>query len=130
MAELQQRVRGHDPGQTLEITLKRKGKELKKTVRLSSPSVVISMVDHSARQQRLGGALSTRISGFPEILQHDTVLRPRDIGGPIVNLDGKVVGINIARAGRIKSYALPADVIRKMIVPLKAGKYKVDAKKK
>ena len=32
---------------------------------------------------------------------------PADCGGPLVNLDGKVVGMNIARAGRTESYAIP-----------------------
>jgi serine protease Do len=62
-------------------------------------------------QNRLGGELSERRGGFEQVLQHDTVLRPRDCGGPVVDLDGNVVGINIARAERVASYALPASVV-------------------
>ncbi len=45
------------------------------------------------------------------VLQHDTVLRPNDCGGPMVDLEGRAVGINVARAGRVASYALPAATI-------------------
>jgi len=66
----------------------------------------------------LGGQLSTRRAGFPIVLQHDTVLAPDQCGGPIVDLDGNVVGINIARAGRVNSYAVPAEVVQKLIAKM------------
>ena len=46
------------------------------------------------------------------ILQHDSVLKPSECGGPLVDLDGKVVGINIARAGRTETYAIPSEVVQ------------------
>ena len=60
-------------------------------------------------QNNLGGRLSVRRFGFPVALQHDTVLRPDDCGGPVVDLDGRVIGFNIARAGRTESYAIPTE---------------------
>lgn len=74
-------------------------------------------------QNTLGGRLSKRRSGFPSAIQHDTVLKPEDCGGPIVNLDGKAIGINIARSGRVDSLALPFSVIKPIIEELKAGKH-------
>jgi serine protease Do len=62
-------------------------------------------------QNRLGGELSERRGGFAKAIQHDTVLRPRECGGPLVDLDGRVVGVNIARAERVASYAIPAPVV-------------------
>src|SRR5262249_4073083 len=77
----------------------------------------------SARFQDLvGSKLSDRRGGFPTILQHDTVLRPEDCGGPLVNLDGKVLGINIARAGRVESYAIPSEAVRTVLDDLKSGR--------
>jgi serine protease Do len=70
----------------------------------------------------LGSKLSERRTGFPVVLQHDTVLRPAECGGPLVNLDGKTVGINIARGGRVESYAIPSEAIRAILEDLKAGK--------
>jgi serine protease Do len=72
----------------------------------------------------MGGPLSVRSTGFAAVLQHDTVLKPTECGGPLVNLAGEVVGINIARAGRTESYALPADELVKVIGDLKSGKLK------
>ena len=53
--------------------------------------------------------------GFSCVMQHDTVLRPADCGGPIVTLDGKLIGVNIARAGRTETYALPVARFRQII---------------
>ena len=36
------------------------------------------------------------------------MLQPWLCGGPLVNLDGEAIGLNIARAGRVTTYALPA----------------------
>jgi serine protease Do len=74
-------------------------------------------------QNRLGNEMSNRRGGFPSILQHDTVLRPSECGGPLVDLDGKAVGINIARAGRVETYAVPADVVLALLPEMKAGKF-------
>jgi len=73
-------------------------------------------------QETMGTSLSTRRGGFPTILQHDSGLRPEDCGGPLVDLDGKVVGINIARAGRTETYAIPSDDIQPLLGDLKSGK--------
>ncbi|MEM7263333.1 MAG: trypsin-like peptidase domain-containing protein [Planctomycetota bacterium] len=62
------------------------------------------------RSRRLEGALSARRTSFSSVLQHDSVLRPKDCGGPLVDLSGRVVGINIARAGRVNSYAVPSAI--------------------
>lgn len=63
------------------------------------------------RMNRMGGEISRRHVGFQQVLQHDAEIRPIDCGGPLVNLDGEVVGLNIARAGRIATYALPASLV-------------------
>jgi serine protease Do len=73
-------------------------------------------------QNTIGGAISERRSNFPQVLQHDTVLKPSDCGGALVDLDGKAIGLNIARAGRVESYALPAEIIVSLIDDLKSGR--------
>ena len=73
-------------------------------------------------QEKFGNALSNRRGGFPTILQHDTVLKPADCGGPLVDLDGKCVGLNIARAGRTETYAIPSEDLLAMLPDLKSGK--------
>ena len=65
--------------------------------------------------------MSERRFGFPTAFQHDTVLRPADCGGPLVNLDGQVVGFNIARAGRTESYAIPSHALVPLLYELMSG---------
>jgi len=72
-------------------------------------------------QNKLGGSLSQRRFGFPSAFQHDTVVDPSDCGGPIVNLDGQVVGFNIARSGRTETYALATADVSKLLKELMAG---------
>ena len=49
------------------------------------------------------------------------MLKPWLCGGPLVNLDGKAIGLNIARASRVTTYALPARLVRRIFEQLKAG---------
>jgi serine protease Do len=78
----------------------------------------------SQRQNTMGGKVSKRASGFPLVIQHDMVnLNPSECGSPVISIDGTIIGLNIARAGRTETYALPASVVRELIEELKAGKY-------
>ena len=51
-------------------------------------------------------------------MQHDTVLDPDECGGPLLDTKGNVVGINIARAGRVVSYALPSSLILPQMISM------------
>jgi serine protease Do len=73
-------------------------------------------------QNNMGSQLSARRSGYPTILTHDSVVKPSDCGGPLVDLDGHVIGINISRAGRTESWTIPTEVIQSLIRDLKSGK--------
>jgi serine protease Do len=117
-------IRKLQPGDKVKLLIERDGKELTIDVVLASLAVIAQEggVDRADFQNHLGGELSERRAGFPSALQHDTVLRPSDCGGPIVDLEGKVVGINIARAGRVESFAIPAGVIKTLLPDLMSGK--------
>jgi serine protease Do len=66
----------------------------------------------------LGTEVSQRRTGYPVIFQHDQPLNPEDCGGVILDLRGEVVGVNIARAGRVDTYAIPADVVARLLKTL------------
>lgn len=58
------------------------------------------------------GNMSRRRSGFTAVLQHDIAIEPEACGGPLLNRNGHVIGVNIARRGREATLAIPiADVI-------------------
>lgn len=67
---------------------------------------------HSLQQQ---GIVSLRRTGFQDAFAHDAPLRASQCGGPIVDLSGKLVGINIARSNRHESVAIPADICHRVV---------------
>ena len=101
------------PGDEVRLLIRRENEEM--TLRAILGRRADLDLENSDFQSFLGGKLSSRRSGFPSVLQHDTFLMPQHCGGPIVDLDGRVVGINIARAERIASYALTGDEIEPWI---------------
>ena len=52
-------------------------------------------------------AKSLRRDGFPSIFCHDATLEPDKCGGPVVDLDGNWLGVNIARNSRVRTFAIP-----------------------
>jgi serine protease Do len=104
--DLIQRVKQLRPGAILALVLQRGDRIWTEKIELGRFSDLQGT--ELAEQNRLGGALSNRRSGFPEVLQHDSLVRANQCGGPLVNLDGETIGINIARAGRVETFALSA----------------------
>ncbi|MCA9148919.1 MAG: PDZ domain-containing protein [Planctomycetales bacterium] len=109
------------PGEEVELFVRRQDEELSLVATLGRRADLDQ--ENSNFQSFLGGELSFRRTGFQSVLQHDTFLLPEHCGGPLVDLEGRVVGINIARAERIASYALPASAIVPWIDGLKTGEY-------
>ncbi len=68
-------------------------------------------------QNSMGTEVSDQRSGFQKALQTDLPITPEECGGPVVDLDGNIVGITIARAGRINTYVLLADEVRRLLAP-------------
>lgn len=83
----------------------------------------LTIGDRGEFQNSRGNEMSGRRTGFPRVIQHDTIVHPRDCGGPLVDLDGKVIGLNIARAGRVETWALAEEEITPVFRELKAGKF-------
>jgi serine protease Do len=115
---LVQAIRGHRPGDRVRLKLLRGDEAMTVDVELLD---LTEVANGESFQEDVSGRLSKRRTGFPLALQHDTVLQPNQCGGPVVDLDGKVVGINIARASRVASYALPAAVVKPVVEKLRSG---------
>ena len=67
-----------------------------------------------------GGPFSDRRWGFAAVIPHDLAIAPTDCGGPLVDIDGRCLGVNIARALRVTSYALPPSVVQETIKKIRA----------
>jgi serine protease Do len=113
-------IHNHEPGDAVDILVRRGEKEVKATATLVAPKALPPT--RSDRMNGMGSILSKQKNGFAAVIQHDTVLQSSECGGPLVDLSGKVVGINIARAGRVESYAVPADQVQLMLADLESGK--------
>ena len=119
-AVLRDQIRKFRPGDVLPMRVRRGSVEFDSNARLGSPAEHLQ--NRSIFMNKLGGQLSFRRGGFPNAFAHDTVLKPEQGGGPLVDLQGRTVGINIAREGRTESHAIPAQVIVGLLEDLKTGR--------
>ncbi|MBN9523506.1 PDZ domain-containing protein [bacterium] len=109
------------PGQKLTLGVRRKGEELQLPATLAGPPAGFS--NRADIQNTMGGPLSDRRGGFETVLQTDMLVDPKNCGGPVVDLDGRVVGVCISRAGRVETYVLPGEIIRPLLADLRAGRF-------
>jgi len=121
--QLREQLEQHDAGDVVTLTVMRSDRERKIKLTLANRDKVSSENMRSNQQNRMGARLSGRRKNFPLAFQHDTALQANECGGPIVNLDGDVVGINVARAGRVASLAIPAHRVIELIEQLGSGAY-------
>jgi hypothetical protein len=107
-------------GDSVQLKVLRGDEELELSAKL------IKIQNDATRQRdRMNASnvgVSRRRHDFPAVLQHDTVLKPVDCGGPVVDLSGRVVGVNIARGGRTETYCMPSDVLLARMYDLMSGR--------
>jgi serine protease Do len=108
------------PGDRLQLVIRRGDAE--QTIEAVLGYSGVNPLNRGDLQNLMGGDLSLRRGGFPRAIQHDSVLAPQDCGGPLVELSGRAIGINIARAGRTETFAIPAREVLAILDDLKSGK--------
>ena len=111
--DLIREIASHQPGETVILEIRRGSETLTIPATLTHPFG--QFLSRIAQQNRLGGEVSRRASGFPAAIQHDSVLSPGQCGGPVVNVDSQIVGINIARSGRTESLLIPTSVVKEVL---------------
>jgi serine protease Do len=110
--DLDNGVKGHLPGETLLVTVERDGRRETCELKLEAERYV-DCPGVGCRYRNF------RFDNFPVVFEHDLPLALDECGGPVINLDGKVVGINIARVGEHGCMAIPADAISPRLARLK-----------
>ncbi len=108
--EISEALKPHKPGTTIQLTYRRKETEKTVDVKLEPGPLT--------RNDQMSGAFSDRRSGFPRVIQHDIIGDKSIVGGPLLNLDGKCVGMNIARANRAESFAIPVEDVKSLAARL------------
>jgi serine protease Do len=63
------------------------------------------------QMERMGGAVSQVRDSFTQVIQTDMRPKPNQVGGPVVDLQGRVLGITMARADRTRSFVMPAAAV-------------------
>jgi serine protease Do len=115
----------YQPSQKVDVVVKRGEKTETLAVTLSKPPAELSRESYDRWG---GGPFSEKRFGYPKVLPHDTVLNPRDCGGPLVDTSGRAVGLNISRSLRISTYALLPNDVERIVTKLALAK-KADSTK-
>lgn len=104
-------IRDKVPGDVVEIEFERVGEGFKVEVDLMARHEAYSDT-YESRNDAMSGDFSKRRDSFPRVLQTDIPFNSRTIGGPLLNLNGECIGMNIARANRAESFAIPVEELR------------------
>lgn len=105
-------VEGRSPGDLLPAVIERGGRRLDAAVKLEAEPYV-RCPGANARYRNL------RADDFPSVFEHDIPLTLDECGGPVVDLDGKAIGITIARVAQHGCMAIPADAVAPLVKRLR-----------
>ncbi len=102
--EISEALKPHKPGTVVKLTYRRGDAEKTADVTLQPGPLT--------RNDQMSGAFSDRRDGFPRVMQTDIIGDKSIVGGPLLDLDGRCVGMNIARANRAESFAIPVEDVK------------------
>lgn len=97
-------------GSQVKVTVRRGKEQVTVEVRLATRGEMFT--DEMNRNDMMSGDFSARRSGFPRVLQHDILGTSKIVGGPLLDLEGRCIGMNIARANRAESFAIPVEDLK------------------
>jgi serine protease Do len=111
------------PGDKVKLEVKRGDETLKVEAKLADPSLLDNNPPPARSQGRRAdsgvfertASTSKRKDNFPEALTHDSSLKAEQCGGPVLNLSGQVVGLNIARFDRTGTYAITYKTLKPVL---------------
>ena len=141
-AQLQKIVAGMRPGDSVKLRYSREDKEADIEFTLTSRDELMKIQTEAANAEakanglnlpndrrlldptaQMGSSLSGNATGYPNAVQSDLTIDSQDCGGPVVDVDGHVVAISIARSERVSTYMIPGKVILSLLTNLKEGKF-------
>jgi S1-C subfamily serine protease len=100
-------------GEWIKLTGERDGKTVQAYLPLVEGPIPLPAVWTQARW-------NVRRSGFPQVFCHDGCVEYDRCGGPVVDRLGQVIGINIARADHMRTFAISTGVVQRVIAELMA----------
>ena len=127
--ELVNRIGSFKPGDKIAIRFMREDKiqtiDIVLTSRFTNENPLLPLYNNP---EFMGQFASTHSGGFPRALQIDADVYPTKVGGPLLDLEGRAIGIVIARADRFPTFAIPADAVLTVFEQLKAETTNLKAK--
>ena len=116
MFSMRAALQGVNPGDSVPFIVERKGQSIQGELRTASrPKGASFPQERLEMMNSMGNRMNLRRSDFPLVFQTDMTLLPECAGCPVINLDGKIVGMALSRAGRVETYVLPAWVMRELV---------------
>ncbi len=114
---LKNALTGVAPGEKVTLWVEVNGRERNIDVTLTNRPEMPPQYFGARLQQmeRMGGAISQVRDSFSHALQTDMRLEPNQIGGPVVDLEGRTVGITLARADRTRSFIMPGAAVEELL---------------
>lgn len=103
-------------GSTVKVKYRREKTETTIDVRLAARAELFD--GQLNRNDQMSGEFSPRRSGFPRVMQHDILGSRKLQGGPLLDLDGRCIGMNIARVNRAESFAIPVEDLKEIATRL------------
>ncbi len=113
--ELVEALKGKQAGDSIPVEVLRGKKKVRLEVKLAARPKGKRRMTRNDMMSGGENSLSGRRSGFPRVIHHDTPLTRVSVGGPLLSLDGVCVGMNIARASRVATFAIPAKELGEII---------------
>jgi len=113
--DIKEALSGRKVGAVIRVGVLRGGDSFEVEVELKSRSELTKKKEQVDRNDVMSGRYSERRDDFPRVIQHSTLMSAKNIGGPLLTIDGSCVGLNIAHANRSENYAIPAKELKMMI---------------
>ncbi len=105
-----------DPGTRVELKLKRGEEVITLDAVLGHRPEEGGMFNpRQSKMEKMGTAINQVRDRFPAAIQTDMNIQPRQMGGPVINLKGEVVGIMLARADRTRSFLLSSEKVQGLL---------------
>ena len=112
LLELKNALTGVAPGAKVSLRVAADGGEKTIEVTLGNRPQLPQYANGRLEQmERMGGPVSQVHDSFTHVIQTDMRPKPNQVGGPVVDLQGRALGITMARADRTRSFVMPAAAV-------------------
>ena len=116
LLELKNALTGSVPGTTVPLLVEVDGDARKFDVQLGNrPKLAQPKNGRLEQMEQMGGSVSQVRDSFTSVFQTDMRPKTNQVGGPVVDLQGHVIGISVARADRTRSFVMPAAAVTELL---------------